>query len=218
MNDSAWSYLPDILANIGHTFELVALTLLISTVLAALLTPLTASSRGWIRMAVHGYAWVGRSVPPLTLLFVAFYGLAASGVPVPAMFAAVAAFTFFTTAYNVEIFRGGFQAVPTGQTEAAKALGIPTWSRFVKIIIPQMVPIVSPAYLSNATTVLKDSAIASVVGVIEITAATRYLVQANPGDALALYAVLGLIYLALCSVLIGAQHWLEHRAHQRLAS
>ena len=218
MNQSAWDLLPEILSGIGNTFKLVGFTLVLSTLLALALTPLGASRHAWLRLPVRGFAWLGRSVPPLTLLFVAFYGLAASGIAVPALLAAVAAFTFFTTAYNVEIFRSGYEAVPRGQIEAADALGVPPMKRFFNVIAPQMVPIVSPAFLSNATSVLKDSAIASIVGVVEITASTRFLVQTNPGDALGLYALLGLIYLAMCSVLIGAQHWLEHRAGRRTRS
>lgn len=215
MSETVWAFLPEILSNIGATFVLVGVTLLLSTILALALMPLGASKVAWLRVPVRGFAWVGRSVPPLTLLFVAFYGLAAAGAAVPAMLAAVAAFTFFTTAYNLEIFRSGYEAVPLGQLEAADALGVPRVKRFFHLVAPQMIPIITPAFLGNATTVLKDSAIASIVGVVEITASTRFLVQAHPQDALALYGMLGLIYLAMCSVLIGAQHWIEHRAGQR---
>lgn len=213
MSDTVWAYLPSMLSSLARTFQLVGLTLVLSTVLALLLTPLAVSDRLPIRLPVKAYSWIGRALPPLTLLFATFYGLSAAGIAVPALIAATVAFTFFTTAYNLEIFRAGYQAVPRGQFEAARALGVPPVRQFFQVIGPQMIPIVVPAFLGNATTVLKDSALASIVGVVEITATTRFLVQAEPGDALLLYGLLGAVYLVLCSVLIGAQHWLERRFH-----
>jgi len=200
-----------ILKAITGTLTIVISTLAISTVLGALLTPFAVHGAKPVRQLIFAYSWLGRALPPLTLLFVAYYGLSYAGVMVGNMTAAVIAYIFFSTAYVVEILRGAYSAVPKGQFEAAKAMGVPPVSAELRIILPQVVRLAVPAYLTNATSVLKDSSLASVIGVTELTAATVRVVQANTQQALLLFAFLGFIYFILGSILLLGQVYLERR-------
>lgn len=211
MDTSLLDNMLQILKASAGTVTLVAATLVISTVIGALLTPLAVKGPKPVRMLLFGYSWIGRGLPPLTLLFSAYYGLSLAGVNVPSMTAAIIAFVFFSTAYILEIFRGAYGAVPVGQFEAAKAIGSPTLATQLRIISPQVVRLSAPAYLTNATSVLKDSSLGSVIGVVEVTAVTVRTVQNHPESALLLFTFLGLIYLALGSLLLIGGARLERR-------
>ena len=209
MNASVLQAIPHILAAIGATLVLVGVSLFLSTVLGALLTPAAASRFRVVRLVIGGYSWLGRALPPLTLLISAYYGLSFVGVNTNQMVSAIGAFVFFATAYNIEIFRAAYKAVPLGQFEAARALGISTTRLQLGVILPQVARLAAPAYISNATIVLKDSSLASVVGVLEITAVTVRAVQADPDASLTLFSFLALIYLVLGSVLLSLEMFVD---------
>lgn len=202
---------PVILGAISGTLQLVIVSLLVSTVIGIILTPLAVHGPGPVRWAIFAYSWLGRALPPLTLLFAAYYGLSYAGVMVGSMTAATLAYIFFSTAYVVEILRGAYAAVPKGQFEAARAMGVPRFSMELRIIFPQVIRLASPAYLTNATTVLKESSLASIVGVSEITAVTVRAAQSNIDDAFPLFIFLGVIYFVLGSLLLSAQVYLDKR-------
>lgn len=210
MGDLAWAAVPRILNAIGGTLLLVGMSLLLSTVLAALLVPLAVSRVRLLRRITGVYSWLGRALPPLTLLISAYYGLSFAGVHTTAMASAIGAFVFFAGAYNLEIFRAAYQAVPRGQTEAIRALGLPPVRARFGVIVPQAVRLAIPAYISNATIVVKDSSLASIVGVVEITAVTVREVQVEPDSALFLFGVLALIYIVIGSVLLGFESYVDH--------
>lgn len=203
--------LPAVLKNITGTLALTAAVIVLSTLLALVLTPLTRSSLWYVRVPMRIYTYIGRALPPLTFLFAAFFGLAAAGVSVSNFTAALIAFLVFATAYNIEIIRGGLEAVPTGQYEAARSLGVHPVHAMVGIVLPQALRIATPAYLTRMTGILKDTSLASVIGVAELTAAAGRMVVAQPSAAMLLYGAIGIVYFALASVIIGIQHFLEHQ-------
>ncbi|MEO7146355.1 MAG: ABC transporter permease subunit, partial [Terrimesophilobacter sp.] len=134
---NGWELLPAVLKNITGTLALTGAVIVVSTLLALLLTPLTQSRRWYIRLPLKSYTYIGRALPPLTFLFAAFFGLAAAGVRVVPFTAAFLAFLVFATAYNIEILRGGLEAVPGGQSEAARSLGVGPVLTTVRVLFPQ---------------------------------------------------------------------------------
>lgn len=114
------------------------------------------------------------------------------------------------SAYNLEIFRAGIVAVPPGQFEAARALGLSETRMWRRIVLPQALPVIIPPYISNATLVLKGSSTAAVVTVPELTGVGIGLITQTlrPLETLTAVAVL---YLAFNSVLTGLQAFAERR-------
>jgi len=208
---TGWDLLPAVLKNISGTLALTAAVIAASTVLALVLAPLTRSPHRLVRLPMKAYTYIGRALPPLTFLFGAFFGLAAAGVQVAPFMAAFIAFVVFATAYNIEIIRGGLEAVPRGQYEAARSLGVPPRRAMLGLIMPQALRIATPAYLTRMTGIVKDTSLASVIGVSELTAAAGRMVVFEPDAALLLYGAVGLVYFALASVIIAVQHLLERR-------
>ena len=119
-------------------------------------------------------------------------------------------------AYTAEVVRAGIEAVPRGQSEAASALGLGFWTTMGRVVLPQALRVVIPPHVSNCVSVVKDTALATVVTMPEL------MRQAQ--DAQALFAnptpLLGaaLIYVAILWPLVRLTAWLEARsarAHAR---
>jgi His/Glu/Gln/Arg/opine family amino acid ABC transporter permease subunit len=195
----------------GNTLALTAATLVISTVLAALLAPLATSRVAILRWVILTYTWIGRAVPELVFVYLAFYGLTQFGINLDPFASALIAFVIFTTAYNIEVIRGGLLAVPHGQLDAAKALAFSRWRTYVGIVLPQAIRIIMPAYITNATVVLKNTSLASLVTVVEITSVANSLLTSQPQDAFDILLKAGALYLVLGSVLLVVQYVLARR-------
>lgn len=132
-----------------------------------------------LRLLAIAYIDVFRSIPVLVLLFVVYYALPFAGVRLDAFSAAATAISMVSAAYSAEIVRAGIEAIPKGQFEAARALGLRFPVIMRKVILPQALRIVVPPLTSNAINVVKDTALASVVAMPDL------LKQANQAQALA---------------------------------
>lgn len=203
-------YLRLLFAGATFTIYLSLTTLVLSTLLAIPLALVSLSKIRVARWAIATYSWAARGTPELILLFIAFFGLSQVGLKLEPMSAAILAFVTFSTAYNLEILRGGFAGVATGQYEAARALGLPYGRTIRRIILPQVIRIIIPPYATNATTILKRTSLASVVAVSELTATANRLIGSTnrPFEVLLLS---GLIYVILNSLIIMLELVLEKR-------
>lgn len=206
-----WALMPAVLSNITGTVALALLVIACSTLVSLVLVPFAMSSRWYARIPVRVYTYIGRSLPPLTWIFAAFFGLAAAGIRVVPFMTAFIAFMVFSTAYNIEIFRGALESVPRGQYEAARSLGVGRARMMLGIVFPQGLRIAIPMYMTRMAGVFKETSLASVIGVAELTAAANRATAFQPSAALLVFGVVGLVYCALVSVVIGAQHLLERR-------
>ena len=208
---SPWALLPAVLSNVTGTIALALLVIAASTAAALVLVPFAMSSKWYARIPVRVYTYIGRSLPPLTWIFAAFYGLAAAGISVMPFTTAFIAFMIFSTAYNIEILRGSLESVPRGQYEAARSLGVGNVRMMTRIVFPQGLRIAIPMYMTRMAGVFKETSLASVIGVAELTSAANRATAFQPGAALLVFGVVGIVYCALLSVVIGAQHLLERR-------
>lgn len=162
-----------------------------------------------LRVLAIAYIDVLRSIPVLVLLFVVYYALPFAGVRLSAFAAAASAISMVSAAYSAEIVRAGIEAIPKGQFEAARALGLRFMLIMRKVVLPQALRIVIPPLTSNAINVVKDTALASVVAMPDL------LKQANQAQALAanptpLIAAAG-IYLIILLPLVRLVGLLEQR-------
>lgn len=124
---------------------------------------------------------------------------------------AIAGLTIFTSAYLAEAIRGGLQAIPKGQGEAASALGLNTPLSLYLIIMPQALRSVIPALMNLFLSLFKDTSLLAVVGLVELTGISRNIL-ANPvflGRFAEVYLFVGIIYLICCSAMSLASKQLE---------
>ena len=161
----------------------------------------TAASRIF-RIFGRIYVEIIRSVPPLVWLFLVFFGLAELGLRLTAFQAAILTFSMIASAYLGEIYRGGLATLGRGQIEASNSLGLSRFDLLVRIVSPQVLRTVSPSMVTYGIGLMKDSALASTIGVVEMTFRANQVTQ-NTGQGLAAFAIVGGAYLLL-SIPLGA--------------
>jgi polar amino acid transport system permease protein len=123
---------------------------------------------------------------------------------------AVIALSINVGAYNAEVFRAGVQAVPRGQTMAAKAMGMRPSQAFIHIILPQAMRVSLPALANNVVALLKDSSLAYAIGVVEINMIAQR-VQAESFQPIPVFAATALIYLILTTAMTQFSGAVEQR-------
>jgi polar amino acid transport system permease protein len=150
-----------------------------------------------LRRATGIYIAVFQGTPLLMQLFVTYYGLALIGLQLEAWMSVAIGFTLHASAFLGEIWRGSIEAVPRGQTEAANALGISYVARMRRIVLPQALRISLPATVGFLVQLIKGTSLAAIVGFTEL-ARTGSIVANQTFQPLVVYAIVGLLYFALC--------------------
>ena len=163
-----------------------------------------------LRAVAVAYIDTFRAIPLLVLLVVVYYALPFVGVRLSPFTAAASALSLVSCAYAAEIFRAGFNAVPSGQFEAARALGLRWWPMIRLVILPQAGRIVVPPMTGNCVNVIKDTALASVVAMPDLLkqATQAQALAANPTPLIGA----ALIYLMFLLPLVRIVGWLERRS------
>ncbi len=156
-----------------------------------------ASDRSWIVWATARWIDLFQGTPLLLQLFVVYYGLALIGLKLDAWLSVAIGFTLHASAYLGEIWRGSIEAVPRGQTEAAKALALGYVPRMAMVILPQAIRISLPATIGFLVQLIKGTSLASIVGFIELTRAGG-IVANMIYQHLLVYGVIGLLYFVIC--------------------
>jgi len=150
-----------------------------------------------IQRASTAYIAIFQGTPLLMQLFVVYYGVALAGLNVDAWIAVAIAFTLHASAFLGEIWRGGIQAVPKGQTEAANALGLHYVSRMKDVILPQALKISLPATIGFLVQLIKGTSLAAIVGFVELSRAGQ-IVSNQTFRPLTVFALVGIIYFLIC--------------------
>jgi len=210
-----WESVPLIWKGASTTVSLFAWALLIGTVGAlALALMRLASFKPFVWFAVF-FGWLFRGIPLLILLFYAFFALPEAGWVLSPFWAAVLAFSLWTAAYQAEVIRSGISAVEPGQWEASEALGMSRLHYMRRIIIPQGIRIMVPPYTSNAMTLLKQTSLATLVTVPEMTLLTQRIFSNNFKFIEPIFA-LAMIYLAMTTLLLIGQALAERAFRLRV--
>lgn len=149
------------------------------------------------RRLAKGYIEVFQGTPLLMQLFIIFFGGGLIGLEIPPWLAAALGLTLFTSAYLGEIWRGCVEAIPKGQWEAASSLALSLREQLRWVIGPQALRIAVPPTVGFAVQVIKGTALASVIGFIELTKAGTMITNAT-FRPFTVYACVALLYFALC--------------------
>jgi His/Glu/Gln/Arg/opine family amino acid ABC transporter permease subunit len=203
-------WLPKLAQGATLTLELVAIAVIAGLLLAIPLGIARASRNPYVRALPYGYIFFLRGTPLLVQLFLVYYGLAqfdavTKGPLWPYLrdpfFCAALTMTLHTAAYIAEILRGAIQAVPVGEVEAARALGMSKWKALFYIVLPRAARIGLPAYSNEVILMLKASALASTVTLLELTGMARTII-ARTYLPVEIFFAAGMFYLAMSFVLV----------------
>ncbi|MBM7637019.1 amino acid ABC transporter permease [Streptococcus saliviloxodontae] len=190
--------LPSLLSGAMVTLQVFAIVVVLSIPIGAIVAFLMQIKFKPLRWFLTLYVWVMRGTPLLLQLIFFYYILPSVGIVMDRIPAAVLAFTLNYAAYFAEIFRGGIEAIPKGQYEAAKVLKFSQFQTIRYVILPQVVKIVLPSVFNEIITLVKDSSLVYVLGVGDLLMASK--TAANRDATLAPMFIAGAIYLILIGI------------------
>lgn len=196
-----------IASGLGITFILTVSSFVIGGVLAFPLAMARVSKRAFPRFLSASFISIARGIPPIAWLFVIFFGLGQLGLKLNSLTAAIIGLSIISAGYLAEIYRSGLLAVPSGQREAATALGLSQTTGLTKVIIPQAVVTVLPIAIAFFIGLLKDSAVASVIGVQDVTAFALALSR-READSFGVFLAAGALYLIISVPIAVFGRWL----------
>lgn len=214
--------LPQLLAGVGLTLKLVAAAVCLGFFIAVPVAVLRTSRSPLVQALPFSYVFFFRGTPLLVQIFLIYYGLgsfeAVRNSPLlwpilrEAYWCALIAFTLNTAAYSAEILRGAIMAVPFGEIEAAKAIGMTRVQAFRRIILPRAFRIALPAYGNEIIFMIKGSALASTITLLDLTGVARRIV-ARTYKPVEVFLAAGILYL----IIVYGVTWLLKRLERRLS-
>jgi len=216
-----WDSLPELAEGALVTIELVAISGVLGLSLAVPLALARVAKPLWLRAGPFAYIFFFRGTPLLIQIFLVYYGASQFDAvresflwPIlrEAYWCAIIAFTLNTAAYTAEILRGAIQSVPEGEVEAAKAIGMGRWMRLRRVVLPRAFRIALPAYSNEVILMLKGSALASTITLLDLTGVARTLI-AKTYMPIELFLAAGLFYLAITAVVLQGFRFVEKRMH-----
>jgi polar amino acid transport system permease protein len=151
----------------------------------------------WLRVAAATFIDFFQGTPMLLQLFLVFYGLPVFGFKVNVWVAAAVGLTLHAGAFLGEIWRGGIQAVPRGQTEAAHALGLSYFSRMRYVVLPQALRLSFAPTVGFLVQLIKGTSLAAIIGFVELSRSAQ-MVSSTTYKPLIAYGLAGACYFVIC--------------------
>lgn len=206
-----WDNAGFILTGLGNTFMLAGLCMALGLLAGSVLTLMRIGRLMPLRLLAAGFVGLFRNTPPLVQLLWLYYALPMlTGAQLTSFMAALVAFSLYLAAYLSEIFRSGIAGVDRGQWEAASAIGMRWWGQLRYIIVPQMLPRMLPALVSQSIDAVKLTSIAALLPYMEFVYNVKIVADQNyrPLEA---YSALAIGFALILIPLVLAAGWLERR-------
>jgi len=166
------------------------------------------------------YVELIRGVPLISVLFMAsfmFPLFMPQGTQIDVLLRVLVGITLFAAAYMAEVIRGGLQAIPKGQVEAAATLGLSYWQTQRKIVLPQALAMVVPGIMNNFISTFKDTSLVTIVSLYELTGAMKLAVNADANwrpFVMEAYIFIAMIYFVFCFSMSRYSHWVEKQVNK----
>lgn len=200
-----WQVTLSLLSGLKNTCLIFALTLLIALPLGLIISFGSMSKFKPLSVLVKVFVWIIRGVPLMLQIFIVFYvpGMI-FGTPIASRFTAVIiAFVINYACYFSEIYRGGIESIPRGQYEAGEVLGLTRSQIFFKIILMQVVKRILAPMSNEVITLVKDTALARVILIVEILKAAEEFTSYGLIWPLFYTAVFYLVFVGILTLLFG---------------
>lgn len=195
---------------ITNTLWIALASFTVGAVLALPLVTLLRSRHALLRLPVAGLTMLLKAVPPLVWLFVVFYVIGTDLTTLTPNQAAIAGLGTISGAYLADVYRAGLEAVPPGQWEAAAALAMQRRTVYMRVALPQAIRIILGPSSTFFLSLIKDTAMASLIGVVEVTFLAFQQVRIDY-QGFQIFAVTGALYLALGLPFAIAARYLDAR-------
>jgi polar amino acid transport system permease protein len=182
-----------IVAGLGVTVSISLFAIVAGSLFGVLVGLALVYGGGVLRFFVRAYIDIIRGTPVLVLVLASYYVSSAVGVDLGPFSAGILALAVFCSSHVGEIVRGALQAIPKGQTEAAKAIGLTFSQTFTSVLWPQALRQCLPAWVNTAAEMVKASTLLSVIGVAELLLRTQEIISRN-FMSLQFYFLAGALY------------------------
>jgi polar amino acid transport system permease protein/polar amino acid transport system substrate-binding protein len=210
-----------LLVAMGRTLLLALLGLFFACILGLIFGLMSVVKNTVCNVIAQIFVFVIRGVPMIVLAFFIYFGipyfintiLGIGGVVLTALQAGTICLALNCGAYMAEIIRAGIQSVDIGQMEAGRSLGLPYWTTMRKIILPQAIRTMIPSIINQFIITVKDTSILSVIGFPELVNTAKN-VQANTFMAFQTWAIVGVMYLVVITILSYLAKLVERRLNR----
>ncbi|MBL8588416.1 MAG: amino acid ABC transporter permease [Methylobacteriaceae bacterium] len=204
-----WRYSEKLWSGLLLSIELALVSILIGCLIGFALAVAYNGGGRLTRWLVAAYVEFIRNVPLLLLVYLVFYGIpSAGGFAYGATESFVVTLSLYAGAHLVEVFRAGLDAVPKGVVDAGKAIGLTPWQRLAHVRFPVMLRIVLPALSNTFISLFKDTSLASVIAVPELTYGANWI-KTNTFRAVEVWIVTAPMYLITGWAILAALRGLE---------
>lgn len=210
MFDTLIVSLPQLFSGAAMTLLLSVSSAVIATLIGILLALVQVYADIVSRSLAEVYLYLMRGIPLLVLLFVMYYMLPYVGLNIDPVIGGIFVLALYFSAFMTEVFRGAILAVPRGQSDAAKALGMYGFRTLFFVVAPQALRLVGPPYVNTCIMLVKSTSLVSIIGLWELTHVGRQIVERTL-DAFQIFAGVALIYFVFCFSLSCYGRYLEKR-------
>jgi len=206
------------LGGLALTLVLASLGLLLALPLGVLLGLARVSPLPWLRLPVTGLVFVVRGTPLLMVVFWAYFFLpGVTGLKTNQFATMLAALVLFDAAYLAEIVRAGLQALPKGQLQAARSLGMSYPQALRLVLLPQALRHMLPSLVNQFVSTIKETSLGTIIGLSELSYIANQINAQVLVKPLQVYAILAGSYFVLCFGLSRVAYALERRLNTRSA-
>ncbi len=188
----------------------------IGAVLAMPLVLMRRSESALLRIPARLYIDIVRGIPPVVWLFIIFFGLGSGLIKLTSIQAAMAGLGLVSAAYLAEIYRGGFMALPNGQNAAAVALGMTRTDTLRFVLVPQVLRVSIPPMATFFVSLLKDSTVASTIGVRDVMMFVSQGAQAS-GGGFAPFLLAAVLYIGMSIPVAFLSRVMDEKLRSRMA-
>ncbi len=214
MIDVIWTTMPFLLEGLWMTFKISIITIFSGSLLGAAIGLLRTLGFRPLSATLGLYIHALRGTPFLVHLYVIYFMLPATKIPwlqLEAFPAAVIALSLYTSTYVAEIVRAAIQAVPHGQTEAARSVGMTAAQCMWHVVLPQALKLMIPPMGGVYVIIIKGTSIVSVIGITELVRAGEHAAQRHPRELMVIYGMTALMYFVYCYPVLRLARWAEGR-------
>jgi general L-amino acid transport system permease protein len=210
----------DLWSGLPLTILLASLSMTMAFPIALFIALGRRSGMPAIRSLCTIYVELIRGVPLISVLFMAsfmFPLLMPQGFSIDVLVRVLAGITLFAAAYMAEVIRGGLQAIPKGQIEAAATLGLSYWQTQRKIVLPQALAMVVPGIMNNFISTFKDTSLVAIVSLYELTGAMGMAMNSDANwrpFRIEGYLFIALIYFVFCFSMSRYSRWIEAQVNK----
>ncbi|WP_117234993.1 amino acid ABC transporter permease [Vibrio maerlii] len=209
---SDWDIFRNLLLAARWTVLLSLLAFVFGGALGAVLTLLHSTKSPLFQGLIKVYVEIFQGTPLLMQLFLTFFGIALLGIEISPWTAAILSLTLFSSAFFHDIWRGCIEALPKGQWEASKSLGMTYFDTMKHVIAPQAFKISIAPTVGFSVQIVKGTALASIIGFVELTKAGTMLNNAT-FQPFKVFAFVALLYFLICFPLSVFARRLENKNH-----